>query len=242
MIAALVLEDIEKRFGTGDAEVIALNGVSLSVAAGEFVAITGASGSGKSSLLHVACGLEPASAGRVWIGEGATHSMSSSERAILRRTKVGVVLQSLNLVTSLTAVENVMLPLQLQGIRQKAAQAQAIDALDRVGIEITRPKRDDRYPDEYSGGQRQRIAIARAIVGERTILMADEPTGALDSVTSDQIMELLCGLVSEKGLALLLVTHDPRFASWADRIVRLRDGRIGEEVRSPINTISETTR
>jgi putative ABC transport system ATP-binding protein len=242
MIAALVLEDIEKRFGTGDTEVIALRGVSLSVAAGEFVAITGASGSGKSSLLHVACGLEPASAGRAWIGEVATHSMNSSERAILRRTRVGVVLQSLNLVTSLTAVENVMLPLQLQGVRQKVAQAQAIEALDRVGIAITRTKRDDRFPDEYSGGQRQRIAIARAIVGERTILMADEPTGALDSVTSDQIMELLCGLVSETGLALLLVTHDPRFASWADRIVRLLDGMIGEEVRSPINATVETTR
>jgi putative ABC transport system ATP-binding protein len=148
--------------------------------------------------------------------------MSAADRAALRRRDVGYVFQRLNLVAGLTAIENVMLPLELEGVARRAARADAVDALGEVGLTQSL----DRYPDDFSGGQQQRIAIARAIVGSRRLLLADEPTGSLDTVTGDAVIELLARLPEERGTAVVLVTHEPRYAAWAGRVVSMRDGRI----------------
>jgi putative ABC transport system ATP-binding protein len=219
--------DVVKRFGSGATEVRALTEVSLSVEAGEFVAVMGPSGSGKSTLLHVAGGLERPDAGRVQVQGVDLDDLDAAGLATMRRRDVGYVFQRLNLVPTLTAVENVALPLELDGMGHRKAHREAIDALGLVAVDGPL----DRYPDDLSGGQQQRVAIARAIVGNRRLLLADEPTGALDSVTADQVIELLATLVAERDCALVLVTHEPRFASWADRIVRVRDGRLTEETR-----------
>jgi putative ABC transport system ATP-binding protein len=224
---ALQLLDVVKRYGSGPAEVRALTNVNLTVELGEFVAVMGPSGSGKSSLLHLAGGLERPSAGRVVVGGTDIDTLDGAGLAALRRHAVGYVFQRLNLVPTLTAVENVMLPLELDGLATKVARRQAVEALDLVSVGAPL----DRYPDDLSGGEQQRVAIARAIVGDRSLLLADEPTGALDSITGDLVIELLASLVAERGCALVLVTHDPRFASWADRIVRVRDGVLTEETR-----------
>ena len=218
---------VVKSYGSGSTEVRALTDVSLSIAPGEFVAIMGPSGCGKSTLLHLAGALEPPSAGLVLIGGRDLADLSPAERARMRRQDVGFVFQRLNLIPSLTAIENVMLPLELDGIGARAARKTAREVLGRVGLTHSL----DRFPDDFSGGQQQRIAIARAIAGPRTILLADEPTGALDTLNSDQVIELLAGLATERGTAVVLVTHEPRFASWADRVVFLRDGRIVDESR-----------
>jgi putative ABC transport system ATP-binding protein len=236
---ALSLVDVVKRYGEGETEVRALTDVSLDVARSEFVAVMGASGSGKSSLLHLAAGLIAPTAGRVFVNGTALDALDAAGLAALRRREVGLVFQRLNLIPTLTAVENVMLPLELDGVATSEARNQAREALDRVGL--AGPL--DRFPDDLSGGQQQRVAIARAIVGDRKLLLADEPTGALDSVTADAVIELLASLVAETGCALVLVTHEPRFASWADRIVRLRDGDLVEETRpSAIGAEVQVTR
>jgi putative ABC transport system ATP-binding protein len=222
---ALELVDVVKHFGAGATEVRALTDVSLTVAPGELVAVMGPSGCGKSTLLHLAGGLEDPTAGRVRVGGLDVPLMSAAERASLRRTDVGYVFQRLNLVVSLTALENVMLPLELEGVRAREARTRARDALASVGL----TEQLDRFPDDFSGGQQQRIAVARAVVGRRRLILADEPTGALDTVTGDQVIELLAGLPGSEGTAVLLVTHEPRYASWADRVVFLRDGRIVDE-------------
>ena len=224
---ALELRDVVKRYGSGPTEVRALTEVDLTVAPGEFVAVMGPSGSGKSTLLHLAGGLERPTAGRVLVGGEDLDTMDAAALARLRRRHVGYVFQRLNLVPTLTAVENVMLPLELDGTSTRDARRQGEDALRSVGIEGPL----DRYPDDLSGGQQQRVAIARGIVGSRRLLLADEPTGSLDTVTADAVIELLASLVSDRGAALVLVTHEPRFASWADRIVRVRDGELTEETR-----------
>jgi putative ABC transport system ATP-binding protein len=224
---ALELRDVVKRYGSGPTEVRALTEVDLAVAAGEFVAVMGPSGSGKSTLLHVAGGLERPTAGRVLVGGEDLDTMDAAALARLRRRDVGYVFQRLNLVPTLTAVENVMLPLELDGTSTRDARRQAEEALRSVGIDGPL----DRYPDDLSGGQQQRVAIARGVVGTRRLLLADEPTGSLDTVTADAVIELLASLVSDRGAALVLVTHEPRFASWADRIVRVRDGELTEETR-----------
>ena len=224
---ALSLIDVVKRYGAGATEVRALTDVNLDVAAGEFVAVMGASGSGKSSLLHLAGGLEAPTAGRVLVRGRPLDELDAAGLAALRRRDVGFVFQRLNLVPTLTAIENVMLPLELDSVTTREARARAADALARV--ELAGPV--DRYPDDLSGGEQQRVAIARAIVSDRALLLADEPTGALDSVTADLVIELFASLVSETNCALVLVTHEPRFASWADRIVRLRDGVVVDETR-----------
>jgi putative ABC transport system ATP-binding protein len=204
-----------------------LTNVSLTVERGEFVALMGPSGSGKSSLLHLAGGLERPSAGQVLVEGRDLDALDAAGLAELRRHTVGYVFQRLNLVPTLTAVENVMLPLELDGVSPKRARAEAVEALRLVAVDGPL----DRYPDDLSGGQQQRVAIARVIVGDRKLLLADEPTGSLDSVTADMVIELLATLVAERGCALVLVTHEPRFASWADRIVRVRDGLLTEETR-----------
>lgn len=225
---ALEFIDVVKTFGSGSTEVKALGGVSLRVAPGEFVALMGPSGCGKSTLLHLAGGLEDPSAGRVRVGGREVGDMDLSARAALRRVDVGYVFQRLNLLASLTALENVMLPLELEGVGVRTARAAARESLAAVGLE----QQLDRFPDDFSGGQQQRIAIARAVAGERKLLLADEPTGALDTATSDAVIELLAGLPARLGTAVVLVTHEPRFSSWADRVVFMRDGVVVDQTVS----------
>ncbi len=222
----LQLIDVVKSYGTGPTEVRALSGVSLSLAAGEFVAVRGPSGCGKSSLLHLAGGLEDPTAGRVLVDGRDLSTMSATERAGLRRSDVGYVFQRLNLVPSLTALENVMLPLELDGIPAKEAKERAREALAAVGLD----HHLDRYPDDFAGGQQQRIAIARAVVGTRRLLLADEPTGSLDTRNGEAVIELLASLPTERGTTVVLVTHEPRFAACADRIISLRDGRVVDQI------------
>ncbi|HEV7758328.1 MAG TPA: ABC transporter ATP-binding protein [Acidimicrobiales bacterium] len=229
MAAIVELDDVGKVYGTGDTEVRALAGVTLAVAEGDFVAVRGPSGCGKSTLLHLAGGLEDPSTGEVRLAGAPLTALGPVELARIRRRDVGFVFQRLNLVAALTAVENVMLPLELDGMAPRRAKAEATAALAAVGIEHG----IGRYPDDLSGGQQQRIAIARAVVGERRLLLADEPTGSLDSITGDAVVELLASLPETKGTAVVLVTHEPRYASWADRVVSLRDGVIVDETRAP---------
>jgi putative ABC transport system ATP-binding protein len=237
-VPALELVDIVKRFGSGPTEVRALTGMSLSVAPAEFVALRGPSGSGKSTLLHLAGGLEEPDAGRVAVGGRDLHSMGAAERAALRRTDVGYVFQGLNLVPGLTAVENVMLPLELDGVGRRTSRQRALEALAAVGLD----HHLDRYPDDFSGGQQQRIAIARGIVGTRRLLLADEPTGSLDTSTGEAVIQLLASLPERTGTAVVLVTHEPRYAACADRVVSLRDGRIvGVAVAPPLAGIGSAS-
>jgi putative ABC transport system ATP-binding protein len=225
MTSILEFDDVVKSFGNGQTEVRALRGVTLEVAEGEFVAVMGPSGCGKSTLLHLAGALETPSAGSIRVGGRELAGMGAAERSELRRNDVGYVFQRLNLIPSLTAIENVMLPIELAGGSHRSARTLALDALATVGLDVML----DRYPDDFSGGQQQRIAIARAIVGERRLLLADEPTGSLDTASGDEVIELLAALPRDHGTAVVLVTHEPRFASWADRFVFLRDGRIVDE-------------
>ncbi|WP_327589222.1 ABC transporter ATP-binding protein [Nonomuraea sp. NBC_00507] len=211
------LRDVTREHGS----VRALRGVSLEVSSGELVAVMGPSGSGKSTLLNLAGGLDRPTSGSVTI-EGRDLA-AVKDLAALRRRSVGYVFQDLNLIPSLTAAENVMLPRELDGVRSGRARAEALAALADVGAEEVA----DRFPEELSGGQRQRVAIARALTGERRLLLADEPTGALDTATGDEILQLMRSHCDE-GVAVLLVTHEPRYAAWADRVVYLRDGLIAE--------------
>ena len=227
VVPILEFIDVVKSYGSGSSETKALGGVSMSIAPGEFVAIMGPSGCGKSTLLHLAGGLEDTSAGRVRVNGRDIADMSANQRAALRRSEVGYIFQRLNLIPSLTSRENVMLPLELDGVGRREAAERATEALRVVGLSHNL----DRYPSEFSGGQQQRIAIARSLVAERSLLLADEPTGSLDTVNSDEIIELLASLPARHGTAVMLVTHEPRFASWADRVVFLRDGHIVDESR-----------
>lgn len=226
----LELIDVVKSYGAGELETWALAGVSLQIEAGEFVAIMGPSGCGKSTMLHLAGGLEVPSAGRVLVNGQDLSTMSAAELAMLRRRDVGYIFQRLNLIPSLTAVENVMLPLELDGQSARYARPLAVEALRAMGLSHS----IDRFPSEFSGGQQQRIAIARSLVAQRSLLLADEPTGALDTANSDEIIELLAALPNKFGTAVVLVTHEPRFASWADKVVFLRDGRIVDQASHPI--------
>ncbi len=215
----LAVRDVTRVHGRGETAVHALRGVSLEVGAGELVAVMGPSGSGKSTLLHLAGGLDSPTDGDVLVDGVSLAGLGVAARAAVRRRTVGYVFQDLNLVPSLTAAENVMLPRELDGVRTRDARREALAALAEVDVE----ELADRFPDELSGGQQQRVAIARALVGPRKVVLADEPTGALDSVTGEQIMTVLRRRV-DAGAAGLLVTHDARHAAWADRIVFLRDG------------------
>jgi len=220
----LVLDDVSRVHGEGETEVIALSHASLTVARGELVAVMGPSGSGKSSLLNLAGGLDRATSGRVVVEGVDVSSLDAKGLAALRRRSIGFVFQDLNLIPSLTAAENIGLPLELDGWSVRRARSQALDALDRLKLR----ELADRYPDQMSGGQQQRVAIARAFVGERTLVLADEPTGALDSHTGEGVLKILRQRC-DAGAAGLLVTHEARHAAWADRVVFLRDGVIVDE-------------
>lgn len=223
-VELLRLDGVSQHYGKGATSVTALAGVDLTVSEGELVAVMGASGSGKSTLLAVAGGLSTPTAGEV-IVEGTY--LSDAKPAIvakLRRRTLGFVFQDFNLIPTLTARENVSLPLELDGWKPRKAVAAANAALN--GVELS--DRADHFPDDLSGGQQQRVAIARAVVGPRKLILADEPTGALDSETGDVVLRMLRGRV-DAGAGGILVTHDARHAAWADRIVFLRDGRIVDE-------------
>ncbi|SCG70435.1 ABC transporter ATP-binding protein [Micromonospora coxensis] len=218
-VPVLDLRDVHRTHGSGEAAVHALRGVSLTVRAGELVAVMGPSGSGKSTLLTLAGGLDSPTAGEVVVEGQPLGTLDHRGLARLRRRRIGYVFQDLNLLASLTAAENVALPLELDGVGVRPARRAALAALAEVGLTGL----GERFPDQMSGGQQQRVAIARALVGERRLVLADEPTGALDSQTGEAVLHLLRRRV-DAGAAGVLVTHEARHAGWADRVVFLRDG------------------
>jgi putative ABC transport system ATP-binding protein len=220
----LELRGVSKVYGEGAAEVHALSNIELSVDAGSLVAVMGASGSGKSTLLTIAGSLEDPTGGEVYVGGRPLSSMSRNAKAQLRRQSIGYVFQDYNLLAGLNAVENVALPLELDGISARKAQKAAMEALEDFAL----ADRALHYPDMLSGGERQRVAIARAVVGGRQLLLADEPSGALDSTNAESVMRLIVA-ACHRGLAAVVVTHDAQLASWADRVVFLRDGRIVDQ-------------
>jgi putative ABC transport system ATP-binding protein len=224
-MSMLELHEVSKTYGEGAAEVRALAGVSLSVDEGSMVAVMGPSGSGKSTLLTIAGSLEEPTSGRVLIGGHPMSGMSRNEKARLRRRTVGYVFQDFNLLPGLTAAENVALPLELDGISARKARAAGLRALEDLGLGGRGPA----YPDQLSGGERQRVAIARAIVGERRLLLADEPSGALDSVNAEAVMRMMHEACKKGGMAAVVVTHDPQLATWADRSVFLSDGQMTDQ-------------
>ncbi|GAA1069309.1 ABC transporter ATP-binding protein [Kitasatospora nipponensis] len=220
----LHLEGVTRVHGQGAAEVHALRGVDLRVHPGEFVAVMGPSGSGKSTLLTLAGGLDSPTGGRVLVEGRSLGDLSRKKLAAVRRRSIGYVFQDYNLIPALSAAENIMLPRELDGVSTRAARREAIAALEEVGIgELA-----DRFPDDMSGGQQQRVAIARALIGDRRLVLADEPTGALDSTTGEAVLAVLRARCDE-GAAAMMVTHEARHAAWADRVVFLRDGRLVDE-------------
>jgi putative ABC transport system ATP-binding protein len=223
-MSMLELRQVSKVYGQGAAEVHALDGVSLSVEAGAMVAVMGPSGSGKSTLLTIAGSLEEPTEGEVLVGGVTLARMSRNAKAQLRRRTIGYVFQDFNLLPGLTAAENVALPLELDGVPARKARAAGMSALEGLGL----ADRAAGYPDQLSGGERQRVAIARAVVGQRRLLLADEPSGALDSVNGEAVMRLVHDACKNGGMAAVVVTHDRHLAGWADRVMVLRDGKVAE--------------
>jgi putative ABC transport system ATP-binding protein len=227
--AVLTVEGLTKHYGSGSGRVEALRGIDLALAPGEFVAVMGSSGSGKSTLLHLLAGLDRPTAGRIRLGVIDLATLTDDERTLLRRDRIGLVFQSFQLLDMLTAEENVALPLTIAGRPAAEARRRAAAALDAVNLAQRRRHR----PYELSGGEQQRVAIARALVIDPPVLLADEPTGNLDSIQAARTITLLRRLVDERGHALLLVTHDPGHAGLADRVLRLRDGRLAASGECP---------
>jgi putative ABC transport system ATP-binding protein len=220
----LELRGVSRVHGTGETAVHALRGVSLKVEECELVAVMGPSGSGKSTLLNLAGGLDAPTSGEVLVEGTDLAGLSRHALAAVRRRSAGYVFQDLNLIPALTAVENAALPRELDGVKVRTARREAIHALEEVGMD----ELADRFPDELSGGQQQRVAIARALVGPRRLVLADEPTGALDSTTGEMVLRLLRARC-DAGASAVLVTHEARHAAWADRVVFLRDGTLVDE-------------
>ncbi|MEU1795037.1 ABC transporter ATP-binding protein [Streptomyces californicus] len=223
----LELRELTRTRGSGVAEVHALRGIHLAVHPGELVAVMGPSGSGKSTLLTLAGGLDTATSGQVVIEGQDIAALGPKGMAALRRRSVGYVFQDYNLIPALTAAENIALPRELDGVPVRKARKEALAALAEMKLEQVA----DRFPDEMSGGQQQRVAIARALVGDRRLVLADEPTGALDSETGEAVLALL-RTRCDQGAAAVMVTHEPRYAAWADRVVFLRDGSIVDQTLS----------
>ena len=225
---------MSKVYGEGPTEVHALTGVDLSADAGQLVAVMGASGSGKSTLLTIAGSLEEPTSGEVLVGGALLSKMSRNDKARMRRRSIGYVFQDYNLLAGLSAVENVSLPLELDGVAAKKAQSAGMAVLEELGL----ADRATSFPDELSGGERQRVSIARAVVGERHLLLADEPSGALDSANGEAVMRLVLA-ACRRGVAAVVVTHEAQLASWADRVVFLRDGRVVDQTE-PLSGIEES--
>ncbi len=230
----LRLSGVSRHYGEAPNIVMALDEVDFSAAKGEMVALMGPSGSGKSTLLTVAGGLESPTSGRAEVDGTDLWSLNSADLARMRRRQIGFVFQEFNLLSGLTASENIAAPLELDGESTREAHRQAVERLEAVGL----ADRAGAFPDELSGGERQRVAIARGLIGQRRLLLADEPTGALDSVTSGEIMDLLRAACTPS-TAVVVVTHDPKVAESADRIVKIRDGRIEDAGRPAPSTASE---
>ena len=224
-MSMLELRRVSKSYGQGEAEVHALRDVSLTADEGEMVAVMGPSGSGKSTLLTICGTLEEPTSGEVLIAGQPVSNASRNAKARLRRRAIGYVFQDFNLLPGLTAAENVSLPLELDGVSARKARVPGLRGLERLGL----GKRAAHYPDMLSGGERQRVAIARAMVGDRKLLLADEPSGALDSANAQAVMRLLLDACKEGGMAAVVVTHDAQLASWADRVVFLRDGQVTDQ-------------
>ena len=224
-MSMLELREVSKSYGQGSAEVRALREVSLSAQEGAMVAVMGPSGSGKSTLLTIAGTLEEPTSGEVLLAGQPVGKLSRNAKARLRRRVIGYVFQDFNLLSGLTAAENVSLPLELDGLSGRKARVAGLKVLDRLGLS----ERASHYPDQMSGGERQRVAIARAMVGERRLLLADEPSGALDSVNGEAVMRLVHDACKNAGMTAVVVTHDAQLASWADRVVFLRDGRVTDQ-------------
>jgi putative ABC transport system ATP-binding protein len=222
--AVLRLRNVSRVHGRGAAEVHALSGVDLAVLPGEFVAVMGPSGSGKSTLLTLAGGLDTATLGQVLVEGQELGALPRRSLAAVRRRSIGYVFQDFNLIPALTAAENVSLPRELDGLSARKARVEALAALTEIGIADLA----DRFPDEMSGGQQQRVAIARALIGDRRLVLADEPTGALDSSTGESVLGVLRARC-DAGAAVVMVTHEAGHAAWADRVVFLRDGKLVDE-------------
>jgi putative ABC transport system ATP-binding protein len=220
-MSVLELTNVSKSFGEGAAAVHALARVTLSVEPGAMVAVMGPSGAGKSTLLTIAGGLEDPDEGEVLVGGEPLARMSRNDRARLRRRAIGYVFQDYNLLPGLTAAENVSLPLELDGVPARRARAAGMAALEQLGL----ASRAGHYPDQLSGGERQRASIARAVVGDRRLLLADEPSGALDSANGEAVMDLIRA-ACDRGVAALVVTHDAHLAARANRIVSIKDGHL----------------
>jgi putative ABC transport system ATP-binding protein len=223
-MSMLELRKVSKTYGDGANKVHALREIDLTAEPGAMVAVMGPSGSGKSTLLTIAGSLEDPTAGDVLVGGVSLARMSRRRKAGLRRRTIGFVFQDFNLLPGLTAAENVALPLELDGVTAGKARAAGLRALEELGL----ADRASRFPDQLSGGERQRVAIARAVVGDRRLLLADEPSGALDSVNAEEVMRLVHA-ACKRGVTAVVVTHDAQLASWADRVVFLRDGRITDQ-------------
>jgi putative ABC transport system ATP-binding protein len=227
-MSILELRHVSRRYGQGAAEVHALDDVSLTVEAGSMVAVMGPSGSGKSTLLTIAGSLEEPSDGEVLIDGAPLAKMSRNAKARLRRRMIGFVFQDFNLLPGLTAAENVALPLELDGVPARRARIAGLKSLTELGL----GERAGNFPDQLSGGERQRVAIARAVAGDRRLLLADEPSGALDSTNGEAVMRLIHA-ACKRGVAAVVVTHDAQLASWADRVIFLRDGRVTDQTAPP---------
>jgi putative ABC transport system ATP-binding protein len=225
--SAVRFDRVSRTYGSGPMGVAALREVSPQFRRGSFTAVMGPSGSGKSTLLHCGAGLDRPTSGSVWIGGADLAGMSQAQLAVLRRDRVGVVFQSFNLVPSLTAEQNVLLPARLGRRRPERTRLQEV--FDQVGL----TGRERRRPAELSGGQQQRVAIARALLSRPEVIFADEPTGALDRSTGKEVLALLREAVDEHGQTVVMVTHDPEAATWADRVLFLTDGRVVDELDRP---------
>ena len=226
----VVVTQLTKTFGSGHAKVEALRGINLTVLANEFVAIMGSSGSGKSTLLHLIAGLDAPTGGSIRVGDVDLGHLSDDQLTLLRRRRMGFIFQAFNLLDALTAEENVALPLLIDGMSDRLALERAGACLERVGLSSRR----SHLPKQLSGGEQQRVAIARALVTSPLLLLADEPTGNLDSAHGSQIISLLRNLAEEHGQTILMVTHNPGHAEMTDRVIRLRDGIVVEErARAP---------
>jgi putative ABC transport system ATP-binding protein len=219
---AIRLDHVSKVYTQGRTEVRALDGLTLSIPARQFIVVMGASGSGKSTLLHIVAGLARPSSGEIHLFDQAIHTLNDDQLTQLRRTRIGLIFQSFNLLPTLSALENVALPLLINGARLSAAHAKAKTLLALVGLSDRLAHR----PDELSGGQQQRVAIARALINEAPLLLADEPTGNLDSRTGEEILQLLHALVTEQQRTIVMVTHDLRAAGYADQVIELKDGQV----------------